>query len=288
MKKRNWVRSIFKDWIRIFWISAKRFYTESYTYQASALAFITLLSLVPILSVFVYFISFLSNSKEFLLATNTYLYTNFLPTVSEETQQYLQHFTEQAEHLPTLSILFYIGTAVMLILTVEHSLNHIWRTTDNRKSFFNQIISWIIILLLPILIGTIALLIEYLYLFVGNTFKFSLVILLNFIINSIVFTIIHMIVPNKNISLKNGIIGGCITALLFDGAKNLFVLYISNFTSYTFIYGNLAAIPIFLMWLYFSWCVLLYSALIIEAKSSNQPTFWFQRYHYPAGRMSLN
>jgi len=76
------------------------------------------------------------------------------------------------------------------------------------------------------------------------------------------------VLPNKIVDWKDGLIGGFITAVLFEIVKKLFVSYVAHFTNYAAIYGALATIPSFLTWLYISWVIFLYGALCIQVKSS--------------------
>lgn len=260
-------------WPRIIWSASKRFYKDNYTYQASALSFVTLLSIVPVLSVIVYFFTVFSGFSGLLDLTNQYIYANFLPQSTDIIQQYLQQLTLQAAHLPLISVLFFVVTAVMLVLTMEHALNQIWHTQEDRRKFSSRLFSWFILAFLPFIIGLISFLSGYIYFIVRyDALQYFVAIFLNLFINTIIFAILYTVVPNKRISTKSGLIGGVITAILFELAKKIFVFYIAYFTNYNVVYGSLAAIPVFLLWLYVSWGIFLFGALIMQARSQAKST----------------
>ena len=95
----------------ITWLAAWRFYNGNYTYQSSALAFITLLCIVPFVSVIVYIASFFVFFHDFVYMANNYIYANFVPRSSDAMQQYLDQFVIQAGRLPTFSILISLISA---------------------------------------------------------------------------------------------------------------------------------------------------------------------------------
>lgn len=258
-----------EKWLRIFWRAAKHFYNEDYTYQCSALAFITILAIVPVLSVLVFVFSMFADFAHTITLLNNYIYANFLPTSVQVIQKYFDQFTNQASHLPSISILFSFITGLMLLLVIEHALNQIWGVHHKKRHLMTRVIALSILMLLPLYVGFGSFLSEYIYTKIGISFiQYVTINILNLAINTSIFAIFYITVPNKVIGWKDGIIGGLITAVLFEIIKKLFVWYITYFTNYTAVYGALASIPIFLTWLYVSWAIFLYGALCMQVKSA--------------------
>lgn len=256
------------EWLRIFWRAAKHFYHEDYTYQCSALAFITTLAIVPIFSVLVYLISIFTDFSYVLTLLNNYIYANFLPSSVQTIQKYIDQFTQQASHLPVGSILFSCFTGLMLLLVIEQALNQIWHVHYEKRHLTTRFFAFIVLMLLPFYIGFSSLISEYLHLNIKISFiQYLSVNILNLIINTSIFAIFYIVVPNKIIDWKEGVRGGFITAVLFEVIKKIFVWYVAYFSNYTQIYGALASIPIFLTWLYVSWAIFLYGALCIRVRS---------------------
>lgn len=256
-------------WLRILWRAAKHFYNEDYTYQCSALAFITILAIVPVFSILVYIIGIFSNFTYVLTLLNNYIYANFLPTSGQIIQKYLEQFTHQASHLPIISIIFSFITGLMLLLVIEQALNQIWRVHHAKRHLTIRFLALAILMLLPFYIGFSSFISE----FINARIEFSFIQylsldILNLMINSSIFAIFYIVVPNKIIDWKDGLTGGFITAVLFEIVKKIFVWYVTYFSNYAAIYGALASIPIFLTWLYVSWAIFLYGALCIQVKAA--------------------
>ena len=88
-----------------------------------------------------------------------------------------------------------------------------------------------------------------------------------YVFTFLAFILLYITVPNCKVKLKDAAIGAGISTILFEIIKHGFTFYIAHFPTYKLIYGALAAIPIFLLWLYLSWLVILFGALISYAVS---------------------
>jgi membrane protein len=78
----------------------------------------------------------------------------------------------------------------------------------------------------------------------------------------------YMLVPNHRVSWRHAAVGALLSALLFAFAKWAFTAYVSNVPSYRQIYGQLAVVPIFLIWIYLSWAIVLLGASIAASLSA--------------------
>ncbi len=260
--------------LRTCYTATKRLFKEKYTYRASALAFTTLLALVPLISVIVSLIAVLPIFTKFATLAQNYILENFVPTSGNTIQNYLVQFTKQATHLPVIGIIFLFFTALLLIITVEHTLNDIWDVSRRKKSLLALLIYWLILFLSPIVIGFSLFLSSYLFSLkwiahTTNALGITLPMLscLPLVINTAIFSLLYVAVPNTPVRWRDGFLGGFIAAILFEVAKKGFAFYIHKFPSYELIYGTLAAIPIFLLWLYISWLIILLGALVTHTHS---------------------
>lgn len=260
-------------WIEICGTAAKHLITQRYTYHASALAFITLLALVPLLFVIVSLISIFPIFTKFVDLAQHYIMINFVPASSNVIGYYLGNFTQQAANLPKMGIVFLFITTGILLITIEHTFNEIWQVTNKRNRYTSWLVYWCVLLLTPLLIGLSVFLSSFLFSltwFSGTTIVLGINTLLvacaPILINTMIFSVIYTIIPNYNVRWRDGISGGFVTAILFEISKIGFAFYIKQFPQYELIYGTLAAIPIFLMWIYIAWLIILYGALVTHTQ----------------------
>jgi membrane protein len=257
--------------LRIFflllWISAKRFYLENYTYSASALAFTTVLSIVPLASVILSLIAVFPVFDKVIHLAQGYIISNFLPGFGSKLQAYLITFTVQASHLPGIGIVFLFVTATSMILTVENTFNTIWHTKKRKKGFLEWLLYWSVLICIPLVIGVSLLLSTLLFSlpWINSSYLFilkpSLLIFLSFAINTTLFSLLYIILPNFNATVRQGFVSGLLAASLFEISKRLFAWYTHQFVTYELIYGTLSLIPIFLLWVYLAWMIVLYGGL---------------------------
>lgn len=231
---------------------------------AGYLSFITLLSLIPILTVM---LSVISAFPEFTGAKELiegFIFTNFLPASSHQIQGYIDSFVNNASKMTAVGIVFLIAVALSLISSVDTALNKIWRVQNKRKGVISFSIYWMVLTLGPVFIGASIGVTSYIVgmadSLTGGVIGLVLIELLPFIISAIAFLFLYMLVPNRDVYLQPALAGAVFAALMFELTKRGFALYITNFPSYQVIYGTLATIPILFIWIYLSWIVVLLGA----------------------------
>lgn len=252
------------------WLVTKRFINEKYTYRASALAFTTLLSIVPLLVVIVYTFSFFPMFAKVTDLGKDYILNNFIPASATNVTYYLQTFTKQAKQLPAISILFLFVTAILLINTIDETLNDIWQAPPRKRIYISYMIYCAILLFLPIIAGTAISLLTFIVSisytnFIIKWLMHLVLFVLPIIINTFIFTLLYRLVPNVKVTLYKAFSGAFIAAVTLEISRLLFTFYITSFTNYTFIYGVFATIPIFLVWLYIFWFTIIACALLISS-----------------------
>jgi membrane protein len=262
-----------RNWVAVFWMAGKRLIQEQYTYRASALAFTTLIAIVPLVSVVLSVVTIFPMFTRLTTLAQNYIFTNFIPTSSQLVQEYLQNFIDQAAHLPTFGIVFLLFTAITLIIMVEHTLNTIWSAPKRKKKLTTMLIYWLILLLMPIILGLSVFISSFIFSlswFSGTAKKLGVMIpllaSLPLFINTLIFSALYIAVPNVKVRFSDGLLGGFAASFLFEAAKKGFAFYILHFPSYELIYGTLATIPIFLVWVYISWLIVLYGALVTHTR----------------------
>jgi len=155
-----------------------------------------------------------------------------------------------------IGIIGFMVTAVMLMLTIDNALNRIFRVQRRRSILQNVFIYWAILTLAPVLIGLSLSMTTYaLAASVGSVY------LVPFLFTCVALSILYGVVPARRVELRHALTGGLVAGVGFEVAKRLFALYLQQVPTYALIYGAFATIPIFLVWLYVSWVVVLAGAV---------------------------
>lgn len=249
---------------RIYW----HFQAEKCTTRAAGLAYTTLLSIVPLTVVGLVVLKAFPNYQNLINQLQQFIFTNFVANSAQLVEQHLSHFVEQATKLSASSILFLIVAAVLMIFNIESAFNAIMQVEKRRHGVAAFLMYWAVLTLLPLLItlgfAVSAKISDYLTAYHVNDFIFMKLLYYAspFFIAWLAFALLYIAVPNCKVPLASAIAGAFVAALLFEGAKSSFTFYMTHFPTYALIYGALAAVPIFLIWIYLSWLIVLLGAVI--------------------------
>lgn len=245
----------------------KRFIEDQGLPNAASLTYTTLLSLVPLMTVSLAIFAAFPVSDRVAEQIQNFLFRNFVPASGELLQQYLQQFSQKASRLTGAGFLFLIIVALIMMANIDRAFNTIWRVQRKRGSLSMFIMYWSILSLGPLLIGISMAVTSYLVSIplLSNTaetlgLKARLIGLMPVLASAVAFTLLYAIVPNRRVPFRHALTGGLLAAMLFELAKRGFALYLTSFPTYQAIYGALAVIPIFLVWIYLSWVVTLLGA----------------------------
>jgi len=249
---------------------ASRFVEDDCTRTAAALSYTTLLSLVPLLAVVFSILAFFPLFAVLIDDIQSYIFSNFVPASSEQLQLHFQQFVETAASSGGVGLLFLMLTSLMLMNSINVALNDIWQVQPKRNLFSALLIYGVVLLLASILVAASILLTSYvvsLPLIAGGGeavtgIKNMLLVMAPIAVTVVALLLFYVVVPNCKVSWRAGFIAAVTAALLFELAKKGFAWYVLAFPTYTVIYGALAVIPVFLVWIYVSWLVLLLGAEI--------------------------
>jgi len=247
----------------------RRFADDHCFSLAASLAYTTLLSLVPLVTIALTVIAAFPVFREFTEGLDDFFAANMLPPdAAKAITAHIEEFTHSASRLTAVGVIFLAVTAIMLMLTIERACDAIWRVERPRPLVFRVLMYWGVLTLGPLLIGVSLTVTSYL---VGMSLGLvrempgaagALLGLVPIGLTAVAFTLMYYVVPNRPVELKHAIVGGIAAAVMFEAMKRGFALYLGRFPSYTLVYGAFAALPIFLVWIYFSWVVVLLGAVI--------------------------
>ncbi|MBV6271685.1 YihY family inner membrane protein [Alcaligenaceae bacterium CGII-47] len=238
------------------------------TQIAASLTFTTVLALVPTLAVVLALFTAFPLFAEFHQALEAFLSESLLPAaVSETIMLYLNQFAAQASGLTALGSAFLVVTSIMLIMTIDTAFNEIWYVEKQRPMRQRLLVYWAIITLGPVLTGASlwasSMLARESMGYIGDL-SLGLGLLLSvtpLVVTALGFSALFVFVPNCRVLWRDALLGGTGTALILGAMKAGFTWYLTEFPSYTVIYGAFATLPIFLLWIYLSWLVVLMGAM---------------------------
>jgi membrane protein len=246
---------------------------------AGALSYTSLIALVPVTAIALAVLSafpVFADKRDALLAT---LFQAFVPEVSGEVEWWFRYFAGTSARTTTIGVLALAVTVLLLLATIEDQLHHIWRVKSRRPWVQRILAYWAILTLGPLLLGVSFSLPGYIDLFARNTglaayeptglwddpAMRSFLRALPFLLETMAFTLLFELIPNCSVRWREAFVGAVVAAALLEGLKSGFVLYVSYISTYRAVYGALAAIPIFLLWMYVVWSAVLFGAVVAAA-----------------------
>ena len=239
---------------------------DQITVNAGYLAYVTLLSIVPLVAVGVAIFSAFPGFESTLVTIENFLFTNLVPTSTDVIKEHISAFAGNANKMTAVGVGFLAAVSLLLIRNVDATLNRIWRIKKKRPMMISFAVYWMVLSLGPVLLGASIGVTSYIVSLVSFAdqgipgFSGFLLKLLPYIISMVGFIMLYTLVPNTRVPFRAAIPGALFAAMLFELTKKGFALYISHFPSYEVIYGALATIPILFVWVYLSWIVVLLGA----------------------------
>ena len=264
----------------------KRMDAEHITSAAGALTFSTTLAIVPALALLLAGFTAFPAFNTLRTTVQNLIVNNLVPETGMKISDTLNNFVNAAGKLTTFGVIGLMASAILLLLTIEGQLNLVFHVTRPRPIVFRILIFWAVMTVGPFFLGLGLSLFGYfsampvlektpggsaLSLLLGNLFPTLL--------TWAVITFVFLLLPNRRIQWKDAMIGAGFAAGLLLILRYGFALYVLLATSYKAIYGALAAIPVFLMWLYLVWLFVMAGAVV----TAGLPDWRSARGGFPAG-----
>lgn len=248
---------------RFWWRCFRNFLRKDGLDAVTVLAYTSLVGVVPFLGVLVSVLSlvdiFKINAEELI----NQLLAHLLPSSSPLVEQYLIEFSSHASHLKGLGIVFILLTSLLMLWSIDNKINAMWRKNTQRR-FWVSLFSYLSIALVGplLLMASFTLSSALPALSLGLLGKHSLSWLLNltWVMNLLGFWFLYHYVPVAKVSWQASLLGAGVVTLVLELMKDVFVLYVKWFPSYDLIYGAFAAVPLFLLWIYLVWMVIILGA----------------------------
>lgn len=252
----------------------RRFVADRGWRMAAGLSYTSLLAIVPLtaiaFSMLAAFPVFENVKDQFQDA----VFANLLPESANAMRQYFDGFVKNTASLSAVGIIALALTAVLLLGTIEADINAIFRVQRARNLASKLLVFWAMITLGPLLLGASFSLSTYFFaatkLMGVDVLKGPLGALTGFLptlIIIILFTLFYFAIPNRPVRITTALIGGVVAGLVFALLRKGFGWYVATFPTYQNVYGALSVIPIFLIWMYLSWTVVIMGGVLTASVS---------------------
>ncbi|MBV8665825.1 MAG: YihY family inner membrane protein [Burkholderiaceae bacterium] len=275
------------DLYDLYRFGRRRLKEERLPQVAGGLTFTTVLALVPMLTIAFAIFTHFPMFETFRTSLEAYFIHNLIPaTISNTILGYLSVFADKASRLSLVGAVALLVTTMTTMALVERTFNHVWRVKTKRPLMQRLMVYWTTITVGPLLVGASITLTSHLARVTEGVITsvptFPLLsgvfyTLVSIALTTIAFTSAYMVIPNRFVDRRDAAWGGLVAAVAFEIAKRLFAVFIARFPTYTVIYGALAAIPIFLVWVYTCWLIILVCAVIVAALPVVKYERWWHR-----------
>lgn len=265
-----------ETWRRLRYLLS-RFSEDRCSENAAALTYMSLFAMVPLLTVLYTMASAIPTFQGLEEQMQAFLFEHLMPDTSSEVESYLNDFSKQAKNLTGPGIVFLVVTAVLMLRNIEKSFNQIWRARENRSAVSSFLLYWAVLSLAPVAMGMALGLSTFLGSFSHLLDNYEIIdgasaLVLRvtpILISAAAFTLLYVAVPNCRVPLRHSLVGGLAAAVAFHMARAVFTDLVVG-SSYTFIYGAFAAVPLFLLWIFLSWNIVLMGGILVHSMSAYQ------------------
>jgi membrane protein len=246
-----------------------RFVEDRLGLTAGSLTFTTLVGLVPLMTVMLALFTAFPMFARFQQSLEKYLLQSLVPdSIARPVLATLTQFAAKASQVGTIGLIVLLVAALALVFTIDKTLNAIWRVRKRRPLAQRVLVYWAALTLGPLLLGVTLTLTSY-AISASRGLVDTMPGGVHFLLASIEFALVagglaglYRYVPNVHVSWTHAWAGGLFAALGFEAAKRGLAWYVGLVPTYSVIYGAFATLPIFLLWIYLSWLVVLFGAVI--------------------------
>jgi len=254
------------DLVRIL---GRRFSEDHCAQIASSLTFTTLLALVPIITLALTVVAAFPVFGSLTGHLQSFVLNNLVPESVATITSYTEQFSANATRLTAVGIVILGITALLLMFTIDRAFNNIWRVSRPRPLLQRVLVYWTVLTIGPLFIGASLSLTSYLITLslglIDNPPGVGLLMLkfVSLLLTSVAFALLYFAVPNRAVLKRDALLGGVAAGICFEAMKQGFGFYITNFPTYKLVYGAFAAVPIFLLWVYLSWLIIVSGAVLV-------------------------
>ena len=252
-----------------------RFREDRLAQTAGSLTFTTSIALVPLFTVVLAAFTVFPLFGQFQAGIQRWLVESLMPDgISRQVLGYLTQFSSKASRLGVAGLMALVFSAIALILTIDHTLNAIWKVRAPRSWIKRTVLYWTAMTLGPMVIALGLFLMSLVFNISGDTlpvftaFWRPLLGVIEFALLVLTISALYRFVPNTQVASSHALLGGLSAALALEGARKLLTLYLGNIPTFSVVYGAFATLPILLIWIYTLWVIVLVGAVWVSSLPS--------------------
>ncbi|HEX7124700.1 MAG TPA: YhjD/YihY/BrkB family envelope integrity protein [Thermodesulfobacteriota bacterium] len=262
--------------------AARRFHADDASTRAAALTFRTLLSIVPFLAVFFAVLSAFGPFARTEARLEAFLLEHLLPGTARAAIAHLTRLTEKTAAVGAVGFVALVATSLLLLGAIEDAFRHIHRLPEGR-SFRQRLLSyWTTLTVAPLLFGVSIYLsgaatrlsprlVPDALLDILRSGEILWGYLVPLLVSTGAFTLGYLVLPAASVRLAPALAGGATAGLLWEAGKAAFDWYVRRFASFEQVYGALALVPIFLLWVQVTWLIVLFGAEVAYCAQHPDP-----------------
>lgn len=250
---------IFKDFLVFL---SKRVKNDMIFRVSASLSYTSLLAIVPLFAIVLAIFSAFPIFADFKVQAQEFLLKNFVPEIATDLTTHITIFVEASAKLTAIGIAGLAVTAILMLSTIENSLNFIFKVYKARRITTKITLYWTVITLGPLLLGAAFSLKGYLFTWHNDGWVNKY---LPSILTYIVIVLLYVFVPNRKVKLKHALVGALVAVALFAVLRLVFGSFMVSVMAYKTLYGAMAVLPIFLIWMYLVWVMVIFGAVTTAA-----------------------
>lgn len=255
-----------RRWVKLLVL---RFFRDGCAYRAAYLAYLTLVSLVPMLAVAVTIVSRFTWFQRTIGQWQSWVVENLMVESANRVSPAINQWVAHASTLSFWHLVVFLVITILMMVNISRAFRAIWHTEQHFSWTISFFFYFLILLLSPILLAVIfiagGVISEWLQMLPWVKDQHYLGMIWNFMAHLLLliwFILMNWVLPACRVPWRAAVISGISTTIMIWVAKKLFTLFFQYFSTYQEIYGALSVVPIFLIWLYVAWVVILFGALI--------------------------
>ncbi|GAB4350234.1 MAG: YihY/virulence factor BrkB family protein [Candidatus Abyssubacteria bacterium] len=244
--------------------AVEEFFADKCVLRASALAFATLLALVPVSAIFFFLFTKLEIFSAIKERVQDFLFRNLVPARTDIVREYLTQYTENIGVLGIFGVTTLLFAAIFLFNNIEHTINEIWHAKQRRPFLSKFTAFWTVLTATPLLVGVSFYIAAQLAARGPDVFSLRFRFL-GYLLSWMAFWLMYQFVPYTHVRLRAALIGAVVGGTLWEMAKSGFNWYITNMATFDKVYGSLGTVPVFLIWVYLTWLIVLFGTEVAYA-----------------------